>query len=278
MKRFVVGVDGSAPGKSALQFAAHLAVPTDAEVVALNCFSNPYSEMPIEEHHRLVAERASYLSEKWTKAGRDIGARVRPEVREGDPQHVLLTVADEEEADLVVIGRGGSGGDPGFLHLSSVVEYAAHHIARPLAVVPADANTTIERIVLGVDGSPESQAAVRWCADSVTPSGAEVLAVGVFAPALGDAAQTAQWHADHEQQVIAWTQPLLDAGARAEPVVCGELHPAQALIEVASSRGAQLLVVGTRRVGGISGLRAGGVAMALLHGAHTTLLLVPPRR
>ena len=155
--RLVVGVDGSEAAAAALAWAGPLAANAKAEIVAVNAFRNPWSEMPPDEHERLLKERKEELAEAWVRPAIDAGASVRTTVLEGDPRDVVLDVAESEEADLVVLGRTGQGGGPGFLHLGSVVEHAAHHTGQPLAVIPSTATGPIGRIVLGVDGwAPEA--------------------------------------------------------------------------------------------------------------------------
>ena len=137
MRRMVVGVDGSSVARDALVWSATMAAKLGAEVLAVNCFQRPYSEMNPETHDRLLTERKALLTDGWTGSAAEVGADVRALVGEGDPRNVLLPMAETEGADLLVLGRSGAGGGPGVLHLGSVVEQAAHHSSIPLAVVPA---------------------------------------------------------------------------------------------------------------------------------------------
>jgi nucleotide-binding universal stress UspA family protein len=277
MRRIIVGMDGSAGSSAALRWAAKLAVPLDAEIVAINAFANPYSEVPFDDHERMIVAREHRLATTWTDPARHIGARVTCQVRNGDPRNEVLGAATDERADLVVLGRTGDNGGPGFLHLGSVVEHAAHHLRCALAVIPPYVTGAVERVVLGVDGSVESQSAVEWCAEHAAAVHAEVLAVSVFEPDPWEVnAESDQWRADIEQRVASWTTPLHDARVEMDTIAQRDLHPADALVGIASARHADLLVAGMRGAGGFWGLRAGGVAMKLLHRAQIPLVLVPP--
>ena len=278
LKRLVVGMDGSAAAAAALRWAGPLAVGAGAEIVAVNAYENPWSEVTPSDHAHLVSERAELLAGVWTRPATDAGVSVSTAVRDGDPRVVLLDVAEARDADLVVLGRTGRGGGPGFLHLGSAVEHVAHHTQRPLAVIPSATPGPIQRIVVGVDGSPESLPAVQWCAELAVIAHASVVAVAVQEPYLEwtPSSSAKNWRRDVEREVEEWTGPIAAAGVEVDHVVQRDLHPADGLLGVASARNADLLIIGTRGAGGFSGLRAGGVAMKVLHRSSLPILLVPP--
>jgi nucleotide-binding universal stress UspA family protein len=279
MKRFVVGVDGSAAAAAALQWAGALAGVTGAEIVAVNSFEKPWAEFTLADHERLVEERHRLLGGAWIRPTIDTGVSVRTVVRNGDPRDVVLSVARDEGADLVVLGRTGEGGGPGFLHLGSVVEHAAHHTSLPLAVIPSTASGPIERIVLGIDGSAHSTLAVDWCANLAKATNATVVAMTVWEPYLEwtPASSPYNWRRDLERQLAKWAAPISDAGTTVEYVIQRDLHPSDGLLGVASARSGDVLVVGARGAGGFSGLRAGGVAIKVLHRASLPVVMVPSR-
>jgi nucleotide-binding universal stress UspA family protein len=277
VKRLTVGVDGSGVASGALMWAAGLAVQLDAEVMAVNCFTHPYSEVSPEDRERLLAERKQALSEVWTAPAAKIGANVDSVVVEGDARDLLLSKAEADNSEMLVLGRIGAGGGPGFLHLGSVVEHAAHHTSIPLAVVPPGWSEAGDRIVVGVDGSKESLAAVSWVAEIAPALDATVVAVHVAEPYLEwtPADSPDNWRRDVEQHIEQWTAPLSESGVTVLPVAQRDLHPADGLLGVATARHGDMLVIGTRGVGGFAGLRAGGVALKVLHHASVPLILVP---
>ena len=275
----VVGVDGSPAAAAALNWAGMLATTVGAEVVAVSAFKNPWSEVNAEDHQRLLKERDELLGEAWVRPARHVGATVRPMVNEGDPRDVIMEVAEAEDASLIVLGRTGEGGGPGFLHLGSAVEHIAHHTRRPLAVIPTISHRPIERILIGVDGSAESQHAIHWCAELVPFTGATVTAVVVKEPYLEWTPDSSpdNWRRDAERRIGEWMAPVAERGTDVEAIAKRDLHPADGLLGVASARGADLLVIGTRGAGRVSNLRVGGVAMKVLHRASIPIVLVPPK-
>ena len=274
----VVGIDRSKASEQAMEWAARLATATGDQLVAVHAQRRPYAEIAPAEAERMLVERREIIEREWLRPATELGLEPRTVVAEGDPRALLLGTADERDADLVVLGRSGAGGDPGFLHLGSVVEHAAHHVTRPLAIVPADVDRPVRRILLGVDGSPESAAAIEWCAGVAGPLGATVEAVTVeeppaeWTPAWSDE----NWRRGAERDIQEWVAPLTDAGVPVECVVVEELFPVDGLLHTAERDDVDLVVIGTRGAGGFTGLRFGGVAMRALHRAERPLVLVPP--
>jgi len=110
MKRYriVVGLDGSVHGEDALAWARDAAGRTDAEVVAV--------------HARGLLERGVPVPDGVL-------------VEDGDPVSVLLRVAAEQTADLIVVGRRGAGGDPDLL-LGSTSHQLAERSPCPVVIIP----------------------------------------------------------------------------------------------------------------------------------------------
>jgi len=276
MKRIMVGLDGSVAGMGALRWGANIATGTGADLSVVHASRLPYSEVSPDDYEKLLGERRDEVDE-WIES--TIGSdQVWVDVTEGDARSVIAEAVDRDAPDLLVVGRTGHHGAPGFLHVGSVVEYLAHEARVPLAVVPIGASPAIERIVLGVDGSPSSAAAVSWCVDVVPALGAKVIGVVVEEPLVEWTPSYSErnWRRDATRDLDSWLAPLTATGVEVELVAAEHLFPADGLLGVAGARRADLVVVGTRGAGGFLGLRFGGVAMKLLHRATMPLVLVPP--
>ena len=279
MKRIMVGLDGSAASTAAVRWTATLASATGAELVGLHAYRNPYAEVPVDEHERMLAERAQIIDQQWLRPAVEAGVRVRSQIVEGDPRRMLPATAQDGDVDLLVLGRGDQGVKPGFFHLGSVVEHIAHDARQPLAVIPADATAISREIVLGLDGSTAAEAATAWCRETARAVGAHVVAVMVREPILEwtPSWDDQNWRRDTEHDLAKWTAHLTEAGLDVALAPTENLHPVDGLLGIAAGRGADLLVIGTRGAGGFFGLRFGGVAMKMLHRATIPLVMVPPR-
>ncbi|MGI9611994.1 MAG: universal stress protein, partial [Acidimicrobiales bacterium] len=275
-KKTIVGIDDSPGSAVALHWAGRLVTQSGGDLVAVHAFRPPSTGLPLPAHERLVAERRSEFEKRWTEKVVGAGGQSLI-VHDGDPRDVIEASAEAENASLVVVGQAGEAGGPGFLHLGSVAEYLAHNLNRPLAVIPASGTDPIKRIIVGVDGSDSSRAAVEWCASVAKAFDSEVVAVAVEEPFFEwtPASSPKNWRRDVEHRVEALTTALTDAGVPVDVVAQRDLHPANGLLAVASARSGDLLVVGARGAGGFTGLRVGGVAMKVLHRANLPLVLVP---
>jgi nucleotide-binding universal stress UspA family protein len=72
-----------------------------------------------------------------------------------------------------------------------------------------------------------------------------------------------------------WSGPFWVAGVSLEPVARPRARPATGLLTAAGDHESDLLVIGTRGLGGFLGLRIGGTALRVLHRSEIPLVLVP---
>lgn len=108
--RIVVGIDGSRNSAVAADVASTLAQLTGAGVVAVHAIGL-LEDLPVEgrtPNERRVEIRHQ-LESVWCKPLHRAGVEVCCEARDGHPIDVLLAVAEEVDADLLVVGRRGAG-------------------------------------------------------------------------------------------------------------------------------------------------------------------------
>ena len=140
-----------------------------------------------------------------------------------------------------------------------------------------------ERVIVGVDGSPASIAALRWAARQADRSGAELEAVFVYepTPSLGfsfsgyPAVNPVDPHRAERRAHDALEQIVIDAlgpdhGARL--VTLADSSPAAGLTRV--SEGAAMLVVGAHRHA-MKDLLLGSTSAACVKRAVTPVVVVP---
>jgi nucleotide-binding universal stress UspA family protein len=181
--RILVGIDGSAGGQAALRWATGFALALDGELVVASAWRPTFAEVSPAEHEVLRGEASGRLEDEWCEIPRAAKVPHRAALLEGDPREQLLTAADAEEADLVVVGARGTGGDSHALHLGSVTHHLVHHTRRPLAAIPAVTRSAWPApIVVGVDGSDCSLRAVAWCTQIAAAVATEVIAVHAEEP------------------------------------------------------------------------------------------------
>lgn len=131
----------------------------------------------------------------------------------------------------------------------------------------------MEKIIVGVDGSQGSAHAVAWAAAEAAVRGWGVRAIMAWGwvdqrrTLLGETFDPGFSEDAARETLAGYLDSAVGhaAAQRIERLVVAEL-PARALID--ASRGAALLVVGARGLGGFGGLLLGSVSQRCLHGAH----------
>lgn len=132
-------------------------------------------------------------------------------------------------------------------------------------------------VVAGVDGSGASLGAMRWAAAEAVACGQALRVVTVVPRQRATDSGTPGAGAD--RSLVGRSVERAVAGVvRAHPgldVVAREISGVPEVVLNDVGRGAELVVVGTRGVGGFAGLRLGSVALGVAAGAHCAVGLVP---
>lgn len=140
-----------------------------------------------------------------------------------------------------------------------------------------------KHLVVGIDGSQESEAALAWALEEAARRDLEVeLIYALAVPVVSDAYGMVMTRPDIDE-LTDYSQKLLDAAqtsartAAPEVTVSARLAsgpPAAVLIE--ASKHAEGLVVGTRGLGAISGRLLGSVSVRLAGRSVCPVFIVPP--
>jgi nucleotide-binding universal stress UspA family protein len=109
-----VGTDGSATAAEAVRVAADLARRFDAELVLLSASQESKESAPrragVDKEMQWAfspSARAREIVERAQRAAQGQGISCRTLIDEGDPAEVLVRLASECDADLLVIGNKG---------------------------------------------------------------------------------------------------------------------------------------------------------------------------
>jgi nucleotide-binding universal stress UspA family protein len=131
----VVGTDGSDTAKEAVRQAGELAKALGASIHLVSAYE-PVPEGRLREERQDVPEDLQWMInpredvvttlEEESKSLEEAGVKVETMAREGDPADAILDVAEEENADLIVVGNKGMTGAKRFL-LGSVPNKVSHH-------------------------------------------------------------------------------------------------------------------------------------------------------
>lgn len=143
IKTIIVGTDGSDTAAQAVIQAGDLAEKLDAELVIVSAFE-PVSETRLQEE-RVEApadvewainerEDVDSMLSQISAPLKERGVNVRFAARQGNPADAILDIAEEEHADLIVVGNRGMTGARRFL-LGSVPNKISHHAPCSVLIV-----------------------------------------------------------------------------------------------------------------------------------------------
>jgi nucleotide-binding universal stress UspA family protein len=134
-RTIVVGTDGSDTAGKAVAQAVELAGAVGAKVLVVSAYE-PVSDARLRDEGRQVPPDMQWMVnpredvdatlEEAATAAQEAGVTVEAFPRQGDPADAILDVAEEQGADLVVVGNKGMTGAKRFL-LGSVPNKVSHH-------------------------------------------------------------------------------------------------------------------------------------------------------
>jgi|ERR687886_2392188 nucleotide-binding universal stress UspA family protein len=139
----VVGTDGSETANEAVRQATELAKTLGATVYLVSAFE-PVGNQRLREERQQAPEDMQWMinaredvnstlaaaEEKIKQAG----VPVETFARQGDPADAILDVAEEQNADLIVVGNKGMSGAKRFL-LGSVPNKVSHHAPSSVMII-----------------------------------------------------------------------------------------------------------------------------------------------
>jgi nucleotide-binding universal stress UspA family protein len=280
--RIVVGYDGSPGADTALDWAvtgpSAPARGADVEVLIVGTAMDPVIGDFRRRNDELVAAWSAAAECRLAAQPVRPGERRAVVVRHGPVVPELLRAA--HGAAMLVVGSTGHGLATGTM-AGSVSQHLARHAPCPVVVVRPRHSRALDRIVVGVDDSPEAELALRFACEQARRAGATVCAIhGYLTPLThvvttdGTETATAARHRAAAEQLVTRLCARVgadfpDVGLAPEAV---PLHARQILVDASDS--ASLVVVGSRGRDAFAELLLGSVSQHVLHHAHCPVAVV----
>lgn len=282
----IVGTDGSEHATAAVRLAATEAALRRRPLVIMHAIAWPTVDRPSDEDltdqldQRLRAD-AQRIVDDAVILVRDVAADVdvRRDIRVGSSAGTLINAS--EQATMVIVGERGHSGIAGLLLGSTAHQVAAH--ARCPVVIARGKSTPNSRILLGVDGSPASAAAVAFAFEEASLRGAPLTAIHAWrhpvARAPGDMLPLVYDVEDTRQEELRLLAEAVAGWADRYP----DVTVTETLVREGTrtalrdaSAGAQLLVVGARTGNWWTGLPLGSTSQAMAGHAHCPVAIIAP--
>lgn len=286
--KIIVGTDMSGRAQQAVEWAAERAAIRGVPLVIVLALP----EVPIPKRSRLfdamvTGDYRGYLEEN----ARHKLVELTDAVREAHPDLVVETAVEEglasyvlaqasKKAHLVVVGARGAHAPVTVRALGGTADAVVAHAHGPVAVVTDHGSPAPDGpVVVGVDDSPESDAALALAAAEAASRGVPLkaihawdLAPWMMGPMGVTAMQSAPPVSQLKERIEEIVKPVVDAHPGLEwSVEVIEARPSAALAE--ASRGASELVVGSRGLGGFTGLLLGSTSKEVLRDADCPVIV-----
>jgi nucleotide-binding universal stress UspA family protein len=282
--KILIAYDGSSHADAAIDDLRRAGLPREAEAVVV-CVRQ---EAMAQEEAQTLAHAASQHVLSYFPSW-----KVQTEVRSGAPAWELIRMADDWKPDLLVVGSQGRSA-LGRLLLGSVSQKVVTEARCSVRVARASirAPQAPARVIIGVDGSVYSDAAVDEVARRHWPEGGVVKVVSVvrlpFTPteetrSLPDSyysqlekaetgkAQTAITGASARLKQSEVTQPEIES-----EIILGDAR--EKILDEAAQWEADLIVLGSRGLGGFKRFLLGSVAQGVAAYAPCSVEIVRSRR
>ena len=308
--KILIGYDGSESADAALEDLQRAGLGNEAEALVMTV-ADVFVPIPMEEEventvpmyvpqaikhaheraqHRL--EEAAGLAKRVSEQIKSIFPdwRISSDAEADSPAWALIRKADRWKPDLIVMGARGHSVFGGRLILGSISQRVLYEARCSVRIGRAVVNNPDKpvRLLIGVDSSEDSNAAVAEVCNRHWPKGTKVGLLAVVDTVMPfasnpsepsamkwiEVADKSNWNQVREIFEPA-AQRIRSAGLHAE-VLIRRGNPADEILEEANTWGADCIFVGAKGTRGIDRLLLGSVSSAVSSRAHCSVEVVRP--
>ncbi len=300
--KILIGYDGTAGANLALDDLQRAGLPGEADVKVVTVAEPSFLLATVSDPLIATFTRESIIGIGPARTlAEKAGNRIRLEfpnwsvgetVVSGSPSSGLLAMADEWQPDLLVIGSHGHSMLGRFFlgSVSQTVVAQAPCSVRVARLKPQKDPKEIRsplRLLVGVDGSPGAENAIRCITCRKWPPGTEariVTGLWFMPPATSEmdfhenaAMQTAEWIGRakyNAQELVECSAQLLSEAGLTSSVVVKQEEPKRLLLQEAESWNADCIFVGARGLGRLERMLLGSVSLAVVTRAQCSVEVV----
>lgn len=303
--KLLLAFDGSSCAEAALDDLGRAGLPSDVQALVLSVAdvlllpdtkaqdssTPPWLDEAIKKSRALAAEAVEKARAMAAKAARRVKARcpgweVHADASGDSPAWAIIDKAREWNADLVVVGSHGRS-SIGRLVLGSVSQRVVANASCSVRVSRGrtGGKNAFVRLIIGCDGSPDADVALRLVASRSWPAGTAIRVITVIdllmlvslAISSSDPA-TAGWLKESRADESALVRRMNQAAAeklRASGLVVSSLvktgNAKDILVKEAKRWNADCIFVGAKGLRGLDRLLLGSVSTAVTARAHCSV-------
>jgi nucleotide-binding universal stress UspA family protein len=285
--RILFATDGSSDADVAATTAVGLAKVSGSELHVMTVAEEyPHYDAywPLAEHSRQLAQE---VLDKQLKRIKNSGGTVdQKHLRTGMASREVVSLAEEIGAGLVAMGSRGRGRIKR-LAMGSVSDSVVRHAHCPVMVVRWKPVVFPAKMLLATDGSEEAALAARIAAELARSTDSELHVVSVAAEYpyvyeayhdVGAAEGVERTRREAQKVLEEQTQKVGEAGASIAKSHLKVGAVDEEIIVLAEEEDTDLIVVGSRGLGGVRRALMGSVSDSVVRHAHCPVLVVRPQR
>lgn len=290
--------DGSENSFDALRVTAGIAKRFNSEVLCLNVYQDPRADyaylgaFPMlfdsDVFDRIALEQKDVMKRHIGALFEQLDIDCRILVETGYPVHSILYTAEMENVDMIVVGSRGITGVKEFV-LGSVSSGVLHHARCPVLIVRGDNIPSgvgeFESILLASDGSEGAHEAANDAIQMAQKHGVPLHVLNVYRdlstvslPGEDNALISEDDAKLYARRLLELVRQDVEGAANAAGVSCSfhqEIgHPGETIVRFADRLESDLIILGTRRLGGVERMLVGSVSSYVTHHANGAVLVV----
>ena len=284
--RILLASDGSSHSRRATRWLRDLALPSDTTITVLTVATlhePPRDAQTVRELWAVARADAHRVGDRAAKTLKGRWPRTDVMVTQGDPSVEIVYAAEEMKVAMIVLGARGLGRVKRFL-IGSTSLAAARYAPCPVAIVRGRPHRT-RRVLVALDGSPGSRAALRFLSISEIERDSRVSLLHVLPRAAASAARrpggssdeatgTARGQKAEAERVLREAAAMLDESHRRSERLMAHGDPAREIVKVAQRRDVDLIILGARGLRTLGRLLLGSVSETVLHQASRPVIIV----
>jgi nucleotide-binding universal stress UspA family protein len=285
--KILLATDGSGDAELAATTAVGMAKSTSSELHVVHTW-RPVPSVHFDTLIRQEIEReAQGILDEQVKKIEGLGGSVaQARLSEGGAAEEIVALAEEIGVGLIAMGSRGRGRIRRLL-MGSVSDAVVRHAHYPVIVVRWKPVVFPAKILLATDGSEEATLAVQTAADLSEKTGSELHVVHIGEVTLGHLPETYRIQYEREYRIQREREEkearqLLETqveGIKAAGDMVAQAHlrmgkADEHIVVLAEELGADLIVMGSRGLGGVKRALMGSVSDSVVRHAHCPVLVV----
>lgn len=289
---YIVAIDFTPACRRALREGVRRATQDDARVTAVHVLD----DFLVHELTRALSTDAMAVRKEWEARLRKFvdstvsgGKPVGIDLRLGSPFDGIIDACQHHSASLLIMGSSGSGGTDH--RIGAVAAQCVRKAPLDVMVVRHDAPEAFKNILACVDFSQNSVKAIHQAIQLAKQDAATVhclfvhqsammlaMSQGGFVTPMPDLYLEDTTHLHWQQQLDALVDPLALAnpGVVVKKIIEARLSIREAILDIAQSTAADIVVLGTRGGGRLRHLLIGTTAEKIIQHAPCSILAVKP--